>query len=115
MGYFLQAIIGHSSHLKGIERTPCTKIARLEGDLGMILCTDEFVDELGGGVPFADKEPYPEHLWHLSASMATWIAAQSSQGLFAYIEADYHGGIGEQSAIVWQNGQVIQGPFKGWG
>ncbi|MFF1615049.1 hypothetical protein ACFVYA_45435 [Amycolatopsis sp. NPDC058278] len=40
------------------------------------------------------------------------LAAGSADGPVAYVEADYFGGSGTQSAQVWAGGQVVLGPLR---
>jgi hypothetical protein len=39
------------------------------------------------------------------------LAAWSTVGPVAYVEAEYFGGIGSQFAVVWQGGTIVLGPL----
>ncbi|MCI0394486.1 MAG: HEAT repeat domain-containing protein [Chloroflexi bacterium] len=49
----------------------------------------------------------------LSPALADWIEHISHEGLVAYFEAGYFGGLGSQQALVWSNGRIAAGPLYG--
>jgi hypothetical protein len=49
--------------------------------------------------------------WKAPAGFDRALRACSAHGPLAYIEAEYFGGAGEQSAQVWDGGQVVLGPL----
>jgi hypothetical protein len=50
--------------------------------------------------------------WKAPAGFGSTLAACSAKGPVAYVEADYFGGTGTQSAQVWDNGKVVLGPLR---
>ena len=50
------------------------------------------------------SEQLSEHLWGLTKSLADIARKCSSTGPICYIETDYFGGTGTQSAVTWQAG-----------
>ena len=46
----------------------------------------------------------------LSPGLAAIITASSRRGPVAYLEADYTGGVGHQTAAVWLDCQIVYGP-----
>jgi hypothetical protein len=49
--------------------------------------------------------------WKAPAGFGSTLAACSASGPVAYVEADYFGGTGMQSAQVWDGGKVVLGPL----
>lgn len=92
---------------------PLREAARALGDntgvcplaLGFALLplTDSLVapDEPASDLPFCHR---------LTARLATWAEEQSNLVPIVYIETDYFGGTGAQSAVVWREGKVDFGP-----
>ncbi len=52
------------------------------------------------------------YLDRLTAPMAAWAIRHSRTFPIAYIQTDYHGGTGSQSALVWRDGDVGFGPVE---
>jgi uncharacterized protein (TIGR02996 family) len=48
----------------------------------------------------------------LSLQLAVILGRASGTGPLAYIETEYHGGAGVQSAALWKGGQLFVGPLK---
>lgn len=53
-----------------------------------------------------------EHLVQLTPALVAWAQEQSRLFPLAYIETDYFGGSGEQSAVAWAGGQIVFGPAR---
>jgi hypothetical protein len=49
---------------------------------------------------------------HLSEGMVARLVAASAIGAIAYVEAEFIGGTGEQSAVAWRNGALALGPLR---
>lgn len=49
--------------------------------------------------------------WQLSVGVERLVVAGSVRGRIAYLEADYVGREGRQTAAVWQSGETIYGPM----
>jgi hypothetical protein len=50
--------------------------------------------------------------WRAPVGFGLALAACSAGGPITYVEADYFGGTGTQSAQVWDRGQVVLGPLQ---
>jgi hypothetical protein len=81
-------------------------IARLGDGLGFLPVTGELAEEAGGGGrAFDEMERLTEGLARLGERM-------SAMDSVIYVETDYHEGAGEQAAVVWHTGDVVQGPAR---
>ena len=102
MGYSLEALIGRtlSEHARGFKNA---RLVSLERGLAMIPVTDALHAEIGAG----DELPGFERL---SRQIEEW-ARRPSPDPVAYVEAEFFGGLGEQSAVVWQGGERVFGPL----
>jgi hypothetical protein len=81
-------------------------IARLVGALGFLPITEELAEEAGGGGRVFDE------LARLTEELARLGERMSMMDSVIYLETDYHGGEGEQAAVVWHTGDVVQGPQR---
>jgi hypothetical protein len=104
MGYDLQAIVGRRL-LTGESQFSSVKVVPLKQGLDMIPVTDDLFDEIQGAYPNGG-EPFPR-FEKLTASIAKWVQDLSANGLVAYVEAEFFGGVGGQSAVVWRQGDVV--------
>jgi len=118
MTYELHAVIGG----KTVLESAClslkqTKVVVLnEPSLALVPVTSELREELeatGGGIsPSLDYSIFDR----LKPAIAGWVAALSSDGVIAYVEAEFFGGSGGQSAVVWDKGRIVFGPvLTKWG
>jgi hypothetical protein len=82
-------------------------IARLADGLGFLPVTSELAEEAGGvgGRAYDDLERLTEGLARLGERM-------SAMDSVIYVETDYREGAGEQAAVVWHTGDVVQGPNR---
>lgn len=110
MGYVLEAVIAESALLRSVAADPSsgltgTRSAALDQGLGLVPATDEFT---AADTPAADDPPgFVRLTEHLAGRITEW----SKRGPVAYVEADYFGGTGSQSAVVWDGGEVALGPL----
>lgn len=105
MGYYLQAIIGkqqtlaqHASAFRHVHLVP------LEKDIAMIPITDALYDEIADGGQI-------ERFYKLSPGIEEWARRISMAAPVAYIEAEFFGGAGGQSAVAWSSGSRTLGPL----
>jgi hypothetical protein len=56
--------------------------------------------------------PQLDGFWKAPAGFGSALAACSANGPVAYVEAEYFGGVGEQSVEVWDSGKVVLGPLS---
>ena len=112
MGYYLQALIGKSDSLKNEPiNFPSEHRVELAQGLKMILVTEELCEEIADKFPSSKAAPY-EGFSVLTESLIAWAKHVSKLTPVAYIEAEYFGGAGGQSAIVWENTEVKLGPVS---
>ena len=103
MGYLLQAFIGKADTLgKHTSDFQSARLVPLTQGMALIPLTDDLHDEIGSG----DEV---ERFEKLSPAVEQWAQRISSAAPIAYIEAEFFGGDGGQSAVVWSGGsRVIQ-------
>lgn len=77
----------------------------------MIPITMKFYDDINELANNQKPKPYKEFDM-LSSSVEEFIRVKSHQRIIAYIETDYFGGAGAQSAILFENQQVKIGPLR---
>ncbi|MGW4059512.1 hypothetical protein ACWEGE_14580 [Amycolatopsis sp. NPDC004747] len=107
MGYQLQAAIATEPVLRTLAGTvEDSCIVPLTPHLRLLPMTDALFDAVT--VAGAAKL---ELFWKIPAGFDRALAACSAGGPVAYVEADYFGGTGTQSAQVWDGSQVVLGPL----
>jgi hypothetical protein len=112
MAYMLEAIIGKTSTLNSTApELDHARVVPLNEELSLIPLTKALFGELQERFGEKGKKPF-EELWQLSTAAAQFAIQLSQNGMVAYVEAEFFGGVGEQAAVVWQNGQVIAGPWR---
>ncbi|HVK20844.1 MAG TPA: hypothetical protein VM677_05740 [Actinokineospora sp.] len=105
MGYRIEAVIAAEHVLRVLAKH--AHIVPLGQNLSLLLMTDEFHDS----VVVADATRV-NAFWKLPAGFDRPLAACSTHGTVAYVEADYTGGVGCQAAQVWADGRVVLGPLR---
>ena len=114
MSYQLSAVVADVELLR--EQTAeldHAVLAALRQDFALLPVTPQLVEELTGALPdFATGEPSAEQPFQLvlSLALADLLAGWSRQGPVGYLEAQFAGGLGHQSAVVWLGGEVSWGP-----
>ncbi|MEU4522154.1 hypothetical protein AB0F52_25980 [Amycolatopsis sp. NPDC024027] len=107
MGYQLQGAIATDPVLRKLAGTAeegC--IVPLTQRLCLLPMTDALFDAVTvAGAPTLDA------FWKAPTGFGRALAACSAGGPITYVEADYFGGSGTQSAQVWDGGQVALGPL----
>lgn len=120
----LAAVIGPEAALcRLFEPSRRVVVAPLTASLALVPVTRELVRTLRpsrregaavGPVPFgrsaASVAIEPGFRW-LHAQIALRAADRSSEATVAYVEAEFVGGTGAQSAIVWRDGAPVLGPL----
>src|SRR5689334_13623168 len=100
MGYILRAFIGKNNALDGIVRSyPTAKKVSFYQDLSMIPMTDMLFDEINKLSISHDMGSFMLFTEKVENEILNII----EMGQVAYIEAEYFGGIGSQSSIIWEN------------
>lgn len=98
MGYNLQAFIckKEDTELLTYRFAAAKKVSMGQG-LDIIPMTEELFDEINNMIPSESIDKFVFMTEHLEQEILKTIGAIK----FAYVEADYFGGIGGQTAIVW--------------
>ncbi|MBQ0903427.1 hypothetical protein [Micromonospora sp. U21] len=114
MGYQLSAVVADAELLR--EQTTeldHAVLGELRQDFALLPVTPQLVVELTGSLPdFAVDERSAEHPFGLvlSPALVEVLARWSQSGPVAYLEAEFGGGAGYQSAAVWLSGALSWGP-----
>jgi len=104
--YRLQAVIAADHVLRDLAGAfEDARIVLLTGRLSLLPTTDTLFD----AITVARTMPPLDGFWKAPAGFGRAMAACSAHGPVAYVEAEYFGGTGEQSAMVWDAGQVVLG------
>lgn len=105
MGFCLQAIIGaQQTMLRHAPDFRNAQVVPLAQGMAMIPLTDELYSEIGVGGEV-------DFFYKLSTHVEEWGERISDESPVAYIEADFFGSIGDQSALVWRDGSRCLGPL----
>ena len=109
MGHCVRAIIGAHKDIQRIENDWFAKEIKLPQGYGMIFLTDVLLDDIGELFESANESSDPETV------TSYLLQNYSFHTKLAYIEADYFGGIGTQSGILYENGNIGIPPCSGKG
>jgi hypothetical protein len=106
VGHELQAVISRSALLRAAASGLSTALVRdLRQKLALLPITDELFDDVTDGSGAALG------FWKLPGGFDRVLANWSKNGPFAYVEAEFFGGVGMQRAAVWSGGAVAWGPL----
>lgn len=105
--YCLEAVVATEPVLRELAAgVPEARVVLLGQHLSLLPMTDALFDAVtAAGAPELDG------FWKAPAGLGRLLAACSATGPAAYVEADYFGGTGTQSAQVWHAGKVVLGPL----
>jgi hypothetical protein len=113
MSYYLQALICKSQSMENKVKSFSSEYRiHLAQGFTMIVVTKELCEEVAAKYFCDENEPYKEFTM-LSSSLAKWAKELSNLTPVAYLEAEYFGGVGAQSAIVWDKSNLTLGPLSG--
>jgi len=109
MGHLVTGIISKKSDAKTIaDRIPFKLFYPLKQDFVIFPLTDELTDK-----HLSPQQDFSfEQFKFLSSELAELLKHASSGISLAYIETDYFGGVGLQSAIIFEGGQTVYGPSQ---
>jgi hypothetical protein len=108
VGYLLQAVIGTERVLREwAGPIPEADICSLGQHVSLVPMTDELF--VAVTLPGA---PEPDGFWKAPAGLGQALTACSASGPVAYVEAEYFGGVGTQSAQVWDGGNTVLGVLR---
>jgi hypothetical protein len=102
MGYFLQAFIGRQNDLKPIidkYHNACS--INVGQDIAIVPMTEDLYDEINQ----MNVSDGVSTFMYLTKSIETEILNLIDAKNIGYIEAEYHGGQGGQTAIIWTDRQ----------
>ena len=104
-------VIGPPHRRKVMSAVATVRTCELTSGLLLIPFTDELHDELLKRFPADADRPHPA-FWKFSKSAEQFARALSADGAVAYLETEYFGGVGEQAAAVWRNGELVLSPSQ---
>jgi len=110
--YSLYALLGRSDAL--VDRSldfPSAALVHLGGGVGMVPLTESLIDEMRARGPTNPVAPFE----FLFPAGSDWARSLSVGTIVAYVEAEYIAGEGTESALVWRDGEVAEGPTSGVG
>jgi hypothetical protein len=105
--YCLEAVIASQLVLRELASSnQQAHIVALGQHVSLLPMTDALHDAATvAGAPELDG------FWKAPAGFSSTLAACSAKGPVAYVEAEFFGGVGTQSAQVWDRGKVVLGPL----
>jgi hypothetical protein len=104
----IQAIIAATHVLDHVASThAAARIVPLVQGLGIIPMTEELLYEIGG---VSLEQVDAEGFLYLTTALSVFLKDISLKGPIAYIETEYWGGMGAQSAVAWSEGKVVVEP-----
>ncbi|MER6558173.1 hypothetical protein ABT300_10505 [Streptomyces sp. NPDC001027] len=114
MPYELNAVIGSFDLLKsqtaGIREAV---VAPLRQRMGLVPVTAQLLEEPTGLLTRQDgAEPESRPFTVMSPAFEQTLSHWSRGGPISYVEADFHGGDGYQTAAVWRSGAKVWGPVR---
>jgi|SRR5262245_7639243 len=110
MAHTIQVFIAKTEVLAGIpNQLPAAHLVPLSQGFSMIPNTDELFD-LTSNLTCAESAVSFKVFYKISPQLTHLAKQLSLAGPIAYIETEYFGGTGSQSAVVWENGTIILGP-----
>jgi hypothetical protein len=113
MAYTLEAIIGKTNAIDTAKpEFPHFKVVPLSESFSLIPLTETLIDDLHGVHEAQNEATYSDTFWKLAPEVAWFARDLSKSGTVVYVEAEFFGGVGEQAAIIWENRQVIAGPWR---
>lgn len=107
MGHFVTGIIVKESDAEALaSRIPFKSRFPLRQGFVIFPLTNDLLDD---EIPAPQNFCY-EEFTYLSEELAQMISRASAGTRIAYVETEYHGGQGAQSAIVFSESKVMYGP-----
>lgn len=111
MGYELQGLLGRQQDLsRGALTFANARVVSLRQGMGLVPLTDALFDEIG-----VESGTATPGFSRLSPALEHWARGLSRNSVVAYVEADYFGGAGAQSAVAWADGALVLGPLHAQG
>lgn len=114
MGHCINAVIGARDSVRGLAEDWLREVIELPQDFGMILMTNDFLENVGELMEVSDELCFPE-LENFTEEVKELMERYSFRTKLAYIETDYFGGAGTQAGVLYENGRITIGPRRGEG
>lgn len=112
MVHSLQAVITKREAIEEIkQKLSNLSFVELPQNLVLIPVTDFLHDELDELYNSRNNSVFME-FDYLSAPIVSFLEEYSRKTPVAYIETDYFGGAGRQSAALWSDSKLDEGPFQ---
>lgn len=106
MSHNINGFIASSAYLTVAARTlRHARVCPLKLDFAFLPLTSDIASP-------DDSTTKYKQLIQLTQPMVDWAEEQSKRFPIVYIETEYFGGTGGQSALVWQGGTVLFGPVQ---
>ncbi|MBO2011202.1 hypothetical protein [Hymenobacter negativus] len=112
MGYTIRALVGSATDLLPFTSAyPQAVCVALGSGLSLIPLTDDLFDTLMPGEPSEDFAPF----YFLTPQLEARLLHYIGKACIGYLEAEYFGGVGEQAAVLWNEGhrEMVRGPQYG--
>jgi hypothetical protein len=111
MGHQLHAVIGPTGPVSAFaSQWARARLVSLPQAFALVPVTDALHDDIVERVAIGEADPF-EGFVLLSAGVEAVLREASRVGPLAYIETDYFGGHGSQSAVAWDRGRMLAGPY----
>jgi len=111
MGYALQALVTADATVQNADSMPPgIEWRELECGFVMLPMTEDLLTFLRGEEEETREFPL-EGFWKLSPQAYQLALSLSAKGPVAYMEAEFFGGVGGQSGVVWNAQNIILGPI----
>lgn len=102
MSHYINGFIAKLRPLEAAAASlPSAVVCALASGFGFLPLRDVSDTDAPSGLPSCER---------LSAAMEAWAVVRSHSFPLAYVQTEYFGGLGFQSAVVWDGGKVVFGP-----
>ncbi len=107
MGHYISGIVAELDLVREFASSVSLHApAVLTDGLGFLPLSADHLDFL-----FPVQGGFDDAMTYLSDSLKVALSELSANGLVAFVETEYHGGQGVQSAVVYDQGHCILGPI----
>lgn len=107
MGHYISGIVAKVDSVREFASSASLHAPALLTDgLGFLPLSDDHLDFL-----FPVQGSFDDSMTYLSDSLKAALSELSVDGPVAFVETEYHGGQGAQSAVVYDHGHCVFGPI----
>lgn len=116
MTHSIRVYIAKTEHLEtGTRHLEHAQVVALEHGFSLLPVTDELYEEVcPQGQNRNERSESYEEFYELNPELERLGLALSEEGAVAYVETDYHGGVGEQASILWKHCETLIDPSCGF-